>query len=275
MSGYREHEKSPNPLNPERLKDMVEDKNSLSFGHYLKSIRLEKGISLEEISNETKIRVDNLLLIEKEDFDRLPAEVYVKSFLRAYAKAVGADVEEAVRRYESSGFALKKTDEYDAKTENFSSKFWNPVVLSAGTLGIIVVAVLLVSIFREQTSLNNQVNQQIAGENIQGNSIKSPEDNDSMQSIDNKASENIAQKLLLRIIAVEETWIKVSIDDMRAKEYSLKPGDRLELEADSDFNLIIGNATGVNLNLNGKPLKIKGESGQVVNVQIPLKNYAE
>jgi cytoskeleton protein RodZ len=232
---------------PERLQDMVEDKNSLSFGHYLKSIRLEKGIGLEEISNETKIRVDNLLLIEKEDFDRLPPEVYIKSFLRAYAKAVGADEEEAVRRYESSGFALKKTNGYDTKPENFSSKFWNSIVLYVGTLGIIVVAVLLVSIFREQTSLNNQVNQQIAGENIQGNFIKFPEDNDSMQCIDNEASENIAQKLLLSMIAVEETWIKVFIDDLREKEYSLKPGDRLDLKAASDFNLIIGNATGVNL----------------------------
>ena len=261
---------------------MVEDKDSLSFGHYLKSIRLEKGISLEEISNETKIRVDILLLIEKEDFAGLPDEVYVKSFLRAYAKTVGADEEEAVRRYESSSFALKKTDEYEAKLENFSSKFWNRIVLSVVTLGIIVVAVLLFSIFREQTSLNDQVNQQIAGENIQENSIKFPEDNDSIQGvdnnpkdndsiqrIDNKASENIAQKLLLSIIAVEETWIKVSIDDLRAKEYSLKAGDRLELEATSDFNLIIGNATGVNLTLNGKPVKIEGKSGQVVNIQVP------
>jgi len=40
---------------------MVEDKDSLSFGHSLKSIMLEKGISLEEISNETKIRMDTLL----------------------------------------------------------------------------------------------------------------------------------------------------------------------------------------------------------------------
>ena len=248
---------------------MVEDKDSLSFGHYLKSIRLEKGISLEEISNKTKIRADSLLIIEKEDFDRLPAEVYVKGFLRAYAKTVGADEEEAVRRYESSCLALKKTDEYDAAPENFSSKFWNPVVLSVGTLGIIAFSVLLVSIFREPTSLNGQVNQQIVGKNMQGNSIKFSKDNDSIERVDNKAPANITQKLLLSIITVEETWLKVSIDDLRAKEYSLHAGDRLELEAASGFNLIIGNATGVNLTLNGDPVKIKGKSGEIANIQIP------
>ncbi|MBU2522338.1 MAG: DUF4115 domain-containing protein [Proteobacteria bacterium] len=248
---------------------MVEDKDSLSFGHYLKSIRLEKGISLEEISNKTKIRVDNLLIIEKEDFDRLPAEVYVKGFLRAYAKTVGADEEEAVRRYESSGFALRKTDEYDAEPENFSSKFWNPIVLSVGTLGIIALAVLIVSIFLEQTLFNGQVNQQIAGKNIQGDSIKFPKDNASIERVENKAPANITQKLLLSIITVEETWIKVSIDDLSVKEYSLHAGDRLELEAASGFNLIIGNATGVNLVLNGKPVKVEGKSGQIVDIQIP------
>ncbi len=249
---------------------MVEDKNSLSFGNYLKSIRLEKGISLEEISNETKISVDSFLLIEKEDTDRLPVEIFVKSFLRAYAKAVGADEEEAVRRYELSGFTLKKSDEYEAESESFSNKFWLHLILSLGTLlCIIILSVLLSPIFREQTSLNGQVNQQIASKNIQGNSIKFPKDNDSTQCIDNKTSENITQKLLLSIIAVEETWIKVSIDDLRAKEYSLMTGDRLELEATSDFDLIIGNATGVNLTLNGKPVRIEGKSGQIVNVQIP------
>ena len=112
---------------------MIENKNSHSFGDYLKSIRLEKGISLEEISNETKIREDNLLLIEKEDFDRLPSEVYIKGFLRAYAKSVGADEEEAVRRYESSSFVLRKSDEYKAEVIRSGNKFWPHLILSLGT----------------------------------------------------------------------------------------------------------------------------------------------
>ena len=53
------------------------NKNSLSFGRYLKAIRIEKGISLDEVSEETRIRIDTLRLIEKEDHDRLPSEVFV------------------------------------------------------------------------------------------------------------------------------------------------------------------------------------------------------
>lgn len=43
------------------------NKNSLTFGRYLKAVRLEKEIDLENVSAETKIGMDYLLLIEKED----------------------------------------------------------------------------------------------------------------------------------------------------------------------------------------------------------------
>jgi hypothetical protein len=49
----------------------------------------------------------------------------------------------------------------------------------------------------------------------------------------------------------------------------LKQGDRLELEASAGINLLVGNATGVQLILNDKPIKVPGKSGQVVNIQIP------
>ena len=78
---------------------MTTENKSISFGSYLKTIRIEKGIDLEDVSIKTKIRMDNLLLIEKEDHARLPDEVYVKGFLRAFAKVIGADGDEAVRRY--------------------------------------------------------------------------------------------------------------------------------------------------------------------------------
>jgi len=75
--------------------------------------------------------------------------------------------------------------------------------------------------------------------------------------------------LLLKIVTVEKTWLKVIIDDQKSQEYSLNPGDRLELEALSGFNLLIGNAAGVYLNINDKDLPVSGSRGQVVTIKIP------
>ncbi len=53
----------------------MEQKNAAPFGRYLKTVRLEKGIRLAEISRQTRISKDTLELIEAEDHARLPAEV--------------------------------------------------------------------------------------------------------------------------------------------------------------------------------------------------------
>jgi cytoskeleton protein RodZ len=63
--------------------------------------------------------------------------------------------------------------------------------------------------------------------------------------------------------------LKVIIDDQDSEEFKLSAGDRKELTASAGFNLLIGNAGGVTLTLNGKNVPIQGKSGQVVNIHLP------
>ncbi len=236
------------------------NKNPLSFGHYLKAIRVKKGISLDEVSEETRIRIDTLRLIEKEDHDRLPSEVFVKGFLRAYAEAVGIDGGEAVTRYTSSINAYQATARSETDFVKLSTRFWPHLLLSLGAMiCIITLSVFAMSVFHSPLQTDNQVNTN-AGEDDNKN------DSELESDLAGKPSE---KSLLLKIITIEATWIKVIIDGRKPKEYSLKPGDRLEFEAFTGFNLLIGNAAGVQLILNDKPIEVSGKRGQVVNIQIP------
>jgi cytoskeletal protein RodZ len=65
----------------------------------VESIRKAKGISLEEISNETKLRLATLQAIETGTFDALPGGVYSTSYIRQYARAIGADEADLVQFY--------------------------------------------------------------------------------------------------------------------------------------------------------------------------------
>ena len=65
----------------------------------LASMRKRKGISLEEISNNTKLKVTTLRAIEEGNFDSLPGGVYNISYLRQYARAIGADESTLVQVY--------------------------------------------------------------------------------------------------------------------------------------------------------------------------------
>ena len=121
---------------------MPKDNKALSFGRYLRAIRLEKGISLEEVSWETKIGINILILIEKEDFGRLPREVYAKGFLRAYAKAIDADGDHAVQSYLSSLRIFKNSIRSEADLERSDKAFWARLILSLGALVGIVALIM-------------------------------------------------------------------------------------------------------------------------------------
>jgi len=65
------------------------------------SIRQAKGISLEEISAITKLRVATLKAIEDADFDALPGGIYNISYIRQYARAIDADETDLITLYRS------------------------------------------------------------------------------------------------------------------------------------------------------------------------------
>jgi cytoskeleton protein RodZ len=65
------------------------------------SIRKISGISLEEIARNTKLKVTTLKAIEDANFDVLPGGIYNISYIRQYARAIGADEGLLVRLYQA------------------------------------------------------------------------------------------------------------------------------------------------------------------------------
>ena len=61
------------------------------IGNSLREARLRQGLDLARVEDDTKIRARYLQALEDERFDVLPAETYVKGFLRTYAEYLGLD----------------------------------------------------------------------------------------------------------------------------------------------------------------------------------------
>jgi DnaJ-class molecular chaperone len=94
------------------VQNAQEKKGSLSFtelsfksgeeiyrGKTLRQVRERMGIDLKTISGETKINVKILEWIEEEAVDKLPTLVYLKGFLRGYAKSLDLDPQKVVEGY--------------------------------------------------------------------------------------------------------------------------------------------------------------------------------
>jgi len=78
----------------------MEEKRTEGVGAWLRETRQQRGLSLAEVEEATRIRRKFLQALEDEDFDALPAEVHVRGFLRLYAQFLGLDPEEVLSRYE-------------------------------------------------------------------------------------------------------------------------------------------------------------------------------
>ena len=72
------------------------------------------------------------------------------------------------------------------------------------------------------------------------------------------------KNLHLLIQAIDRSWISVVIDNGVTKEFSLRPDDKVSLDAENFFVLNIGNAGGIKITLNGKPVGPFGKKGEIV-----------
>jgi DnaJ-class molecular chaperone len=68
-------------------------------GKDLKRIREELGISLETVTEMTKIRTIFLHAIEEDEYEKAPSGMFLKSYVRAYAQSIGLDADSVASRY--------------------------------------------------------------------------------------------------------------------------------------------------------------------------------
>ncbi len=73
-----------------------------SVGEHLRKLREAKRMSLAEVSRATRVPVPSVERIEADRFDELPGEVFVRGFLRAYAKALDVPADDVLARYTAS-----------------------------------------------------------------------------------------------------------------------------------------------------------------------------
>ena len=236
---------------------MKSEINQQLFGSYLKSVRLERELEIHTLSRNTKITVHLIRAMEENAHDRLPPPPYVKGFIRTYAKAMGVDTETAVNLYVAE---LEQKDNTKQQALKRQAKLiaLRRILTTVGVITGILLLVRFTDIFPDKAPLPTTTVSGITAW---------PElsTNDTNRITADTPKEN----LKLQVTAVEETWLKVLVDGKNARSYDLKPEDRLELEGTDNFNLMIGNATGLVIFLNGRPVQIYGSKGQIVSLKIP------
>ena len=119
--------------------------DSLTLGERMKKIREERRLSLGEISKSTKIQVKYLEYLEEGIYLKLPADVYVKGFLRSYAIFMGLNELALIKQFErEKGIHrnIKKVvdDDGAAAPIKFSSFVITPKMIVVSSILLVVVS---------------------------------------------------------------------------------------------------------------------------------------
>ena len=227
----------------------------MTIGEKLRNARLENGITLTEVENETKIRRKYIVALENEDFDVLPGKVYVKGFLKNYARFLGLDGNALVEEYEVL-FHEPKIDPLLEKVK--PTNFKKPAKTSRGWL--VVVAVLFVGLMFYWLGFAGTAPQGDLSERGQKQNMPAGEDNRKAGAQDPSLEEpdtvspgmEPAQRGVNVVLQVtdKDCWMQVVVDDNSAFEGLVGPGEKKEFRGDNSIWLKLGNAGAVRVLVN-------------------------
>lgn len=263
------------------------------LGQYLRAERTKRGMSLEEVSARTRIRLVTLEALERDDYPALPAEVTVKGFLRAYARCLELDEKHVLTRYqEFAAEYFKPAHGADPVAQSASisrQQTWQHrltvVGLSAAALMVVISGVVALgprAPSDHPTAISAPIKMPLPpvvapapAPSAEPPLVEPPpaapptSGQPSAVPAPTAPPREAVKSQQLALIATETSWVQVTIDDGETKEAILQPGDRLGWEAQQGFKLTVGNAGGVTVEFNGESLPPLGSSGKVRTLVLP------
>lgn len=270
------------------------------LGNEILSRRQKKRMSLNDVSEKTKIRAQFIEAIETGDIGSLPGDLYARGFIRTYLELLGSldlwpEYESGLKET-SSGKSKESVVHYFPTQKGFHkvSRLW---IFAFLFLGIVAS---LYMIWQQKDSLTAQMgsvpdlSQEIPGTEpsdaiilepdtpgpqvektetplspgkiqIKDGEDKLPEGSDTSWLPGHK--EEVASKAgVLSINASGPCWISVSSDGGNSFQRTLSKGDRLEVNVEGKTSIRFGNAGAVTLLWGGNEIGNIGRAGEVVNI---------
>ncbi len=278
-----------------------------TIGKFLREERQRKGLSYAQITERTRIRQPILEALEKEAWDKLASPAFARGFVRSYGNALGLDEETVMALFQESGpeTVFVSTPLITPSGNNkilfavaiflilalFSVYFlWKGFALNrkvpAGHAPLSLHETS--SATPGDTGGKHDLTKFGAppGHNKPDAApIPVPGSGRAKQAetpirkndvtADREASGPVdpgvtpAQGLTLQADIKKTTWVRIYVDDLAPKEYVFHPDEHFIWKGRKGFDLIIGNAAGIDFKLNGKPVETYGKPGQVIRLRLP------
>ncbi|MDD5044965.1 MAG: helix-turn-helix domain-containing protein [Candidatus Omnitrophica bacterium] len=286
-----------------------------SIGARLKKARLEKKFTIDEVYKKTKIHPNVLQAIEEDRFSQL-SPVYLKSFLKLYAKFLGVDPQEVVEGYQETKTVVEKAEEIKEKEPQSQPQeksrpslpvaAVNPVIVKPlavksaivekeeppfkfdfavlkpylKVVGLILAAIIALWLLLKVAKFTvGRVKAVAHAITTRPKKAAKPEEKNQAKAkpvvkpvvkpevkplVKPVTAKPVSSMVELSIRAKEDCYIHLKSDGKTVFQSVLKKGYAEAWAAKNKMELTVGNAGGIDLNVNGNPLPALGKRKQAI-----------
>lgn len=280
-----------------------EDSSPSTLGTVLRRCREYHGISLDEAAEATKMGKNYLLALENEITKEFANQAYLKGFLRIYATYLGLNPDDMIRMYDkqqAQGSAVsatthQKTAARDAEIPKKRISL-QKLALPAFLLLLIIITASIINRSeappkREQPSPQVSQTQPVPAaapqpavlpprssaqappppqktekKPVPAEQLKDTPSGDQGSATSQPAEQS--KSFIARMKVSQNGTLSVTIDGAVSQTYDLMAGDAIEWKAEKNIALELSNAGGVEVEINGKPLKSLGPAGKPVSIML-------
>jgi cytoskeleton protein RodZ len=264
------------------------------LGETLRQARLDRGASLADAEQDTRIRRKYLEALEAEDYASLPAVVYVRGFIRAYARYLGLDPEATLDLYAPTRIRddrplLRSATPQLAGGRSFSLRLFTVLA------GLVLIGLLLSYLWTQYNTFVDSLTQaeqrpptRVASTpvGVAAASSPSPLSEPIAAAAQPSPEERPAQSppsptpiatptatapvaappergIVVEASVTERTWMEVWTDGSSQLQATLQAGATRTFTANESVRMRVGNAGAVRVTVNGDPQGPLGERNQV------------
>lgn len=299
---------NPNPgQDPDSGSASTPEESHSTLGEKLRRARSAKGVSLEEAAAATRIHLSSLEALEGNHARHLPAQVFTRGFVRIYAGYLGLDPDQALRLHvEEQGLPTTSTTDKINIQELLASEEMAEAPHTLTGNHVFFLLLMLVLGFLVYWGYNSYFRPlpspapfgpEASLFGFPDESAPPPEPDPPFLDKDQAVVDHPAAAIpatrkidpdpaprrvapigitgpvespyVLAAHFLEETWVRIQVDDQPAEQLYFYPGNTRTWQAAEKLEIRIGNAGGVELSLNNSSLPTLGRSGQIVDLRFP------
>lgn len=232
-------------------------------------------MSLSDVAEHLHIRSTYLQAIEEEDWAVIGAPVYIRGFIRTYARFLGVDPEHAIEAFNATVPSAPPTKQWSGGTPPVQGGGSRPSVLLwlAGVVAVGLVAYVGYGYWQlragsatpQSTVASIPIAEATAPAAASSGVAPTPQPPTPIPRPTRRA---VSVKL------TELSWLRVNVDGNVVLEGEFPPGTTRDFHG-KHVRLLVGNAGGVEVTAPGHPTQILGSPGQVVERDYTLSGKTE